>query len=32
LMGIGQKPAYLYGLPERGQTDISKPLGCGAKA
>jgi hypothetical protein len=22
-MGIGQKPTHLYGLPERGQTDIS---------
>jgi hypothetical protein len=22
MMGIGQKPGHLYGLPERGQTDI----------
>ena len=26
-MGIGRKPAHLYGLPERGQTDISTLLG-----
>jgi hypothetical protein len=25
-MGMGQKPAHLYGLPERGQTDISSLL------
>jgi cytochrome c len=27
MMGMGRKPAHLYGLPEHGQTDISSWLG-----
>ena len=30
--GLVGCPAHLYGLPEHGQTDISGPAGCGAKA
>jgi hypothetical protein len=32
LVGIGGELGRLSGLPERGQTDISSSLGCGAKA